>query len=339
MTVPEGYDAAREGAAFLLRAGRGKIAVAGSDRKTYLHAMLTNDILSLQAGTGCYAAYLTPQGRMITDLRAFELGDLVLLEMGAAEAPGMLQKLDQFVFSEDVRLGDLGEAFEEVRVVGPGAAAAVAGALRGAGQTGGSAPTADDLAGWQEFRNVRAALDGEMVLIAATRELGLPGFDLFIQQPHAPRLLAALVVAGAVRMSDEAAETLRIEAGTPRFGADMDAETIPLEAGIEGRAISFAKGCYPGQEVIIRVVHRGHGKVARRLVKLTLSGTEVPSRGAVLRAGDREVGRVTSAVWSPRLGKPIALAYVQRDLAEPGTEVSVVHDGSVLGAVVGAPDA
>jgi glycine cleavage system aminomethyltransferase T len=129
MTVLEGYDAARRGAAFFERDARGKIAVAGSDRKAYLHAMLTNDIATLQPGAGCYAAYLTPQGRMITDVRVFEVGDMTLLELRAAEAPTVLEKLDAFIFTEDVKLGDLTDVFAELCSVGPSAAAVVAAVL------------------------------------------------------------------------------------------------------------------------------------------------------------------------------------------------------------------
>jgi folate-binding protein YgfZ len=333
MTVPQGYDAARRGAAFLERESRGKIAVAGNDRKTYLHAMLTNDIATLEPGTGCYAAYLTAQGRMITDLRVLEVGDMTLLELRAGDVPAVLEKLDAFIFTEDVRLGDLTAAFAEIRVAGPSAASVVAAAL-GRGTPPGTPPSAENLRAWPEFRNARAALEGQMVLVVATRELGVPGFDLFVEHAHRGRLADALAAAGAERMSDQAAGVLRIEAGTPLFGVDMDAETIPLEAGIEGRAISFSKGCYPGQEVIVRVVHRGGGRVARRLVGLTLADDRTPSPGEPLYAGDREVGKIRSAAWSPSLGRPVALAYAHRDFTDPGTELRV---GSARAIVTALP--
>jgi folate-binding protein YgfZ len=143
-----------------------------------------------------------------------------------------------------------------------------------------------------------------------------------------------LVGAGATVGDGESAEALRVEAGRPAFGIDMDSETIPLEAGIEGRAISFTKGCYPGQEVVIRVLHRGHGRVARRIAGLVVAGDVVPARGDNLRAGEREAGRVTSAVWSPRIGKPVALAMVHRDFVEPGTELTILHGDQVLPSTV-----
>lgn len=328
METPEGYLAAVEGAAVFDRSERGKIAVAGSDRRSYLHAMLTNDIASLAAGTGCYAAYLTPQGRLIADMRVLELGDLVLLDLDPGVVEGVLQKLDQFVFSEDVRLGDLTQAFARLSVAGPGAARTVAAAL-----DAHASPGERELGSWAEFGNARAAFQGEMVLAAASRELGVPGFDLYVERPRAQALAEALLAGGAQPGTQAAFDALRIETGRPAFPADMDAETIPLEAGIEGRAISFTKGCYPGQEVIVRVVHRGQGRVARKIAGLRVSGA-VPSAGDRVKAGDREAGKVTSAAWSPRARVPIALAMLHRDFQAPGTALTIQHGDTQLSAEI-----
>jgi folate-binding protein YgfZ len=135
-------------------------------------------------------------------------------------------------------------------------------------------------------------------------------------------------------MSEETAEVLRIESGRPRFGVDMDTDTIPLEAGIEDRAISMTKGCYVGQEVIVRVLHRGHGRVAKRLVWLDVRDAEIPAPGDLIVAKEQEIGRITSAAFSPRAGAPLALAYVQRDFLADGTPVSVKSGGRVLQAKV-----
>jgi folate-binding protein YgfZ len=132
-----------------------------------------------------------------------------------------------------------------------------------------------------------------------------------------------LRTAGASALGSLALEALRIEAGTPRFGIDMTDDTIPLEAGIEGRAISFTKGCYVGQEVIIRILHRGHGRVARRLVGLRLDGEDVPLPGSTISTAGRDVGAITSAVFSPGLQGAIALGYVHRDASASGTSVTV----------------
>jgi tRNA-modifying protein YgfZ len=326
-----GYRAARESAAVFDHSARGKIAVAGADRRAYLHAMLTNDILSLQAGGGCYAAYLTPQGRMIADMVVLELGDLVLVDLERAVTASVLAKLDQFVFSEDVKLGDLSDAFGKLVVAGPAAAAVVSAVIGpGADETA----LAAELGGWPPFHNVRAAFQGQMLLVAACESAGVAAFDLYIERPHLDDLSSALVASGATPADAADWETLRVEAGRPAFGVDMDGETIPLEAGIEPRAISFTKGCYPGQEVVIRVLHRGHGRIARKLMGLVVSGTEVPTTGDALRSGDRDAGHVTSAVWSPRFEAPIALAMIRRDFFLPDTELTVLHGDQPLAARV-----
>ena len=130
-----------------------------------------------------------------------------------------------------------------------------------------------------------------------------------------------LRVRACPRLSSDAAAALRVEAGIPLFGVDMTTDTIPLEAGIESRAISMSKGCYVGQEVIVRILHRGHGRVVRRLVGLIVGGGDPPTVGTAIHAASHEVGAITSAAWSPALERPIALGYVHRDAAEAGTLV------------------
>lgn len=136
--------------------------------------------------------------------------------------------------------------------------------------------------------------------------------------------------AGVVALDEPTADVLRIEAGVPWFHRDMDEDTLPLEAAIESRAISFTKGCYVGQEVVIRVLHRGHGRVARKLVGLTIDGDHVSRPGAAIMGGDREIGNVTSSAMSPALRAPIALGYVHRDFLEPGTAVTIDGVGAVV---------
>ena len=121
--------------------------------------------------------------------------------------------------------------------------------------------------------------------------------------------------------------------GSRNFIGDMDEETIPLEAGIESRAISLTKGCYVGQEVIIRVLHRGHGRVARKLVGLSLDEGIAPLTGTPVDVGGREIGHTTSSCFSPALHRPIALAYLHRDFLEPGTRVSVDGVGATVAAL------
>jgi folate-binding protein YgfZ len=315
------YLAARTEAASVDRSERAWVVVSGTDRRSYLHGLLTNDIVALQPGQGCYAAYLTPQGRMIADLWVYELGDVLLLSMARDVKPVVLAKLDQFVFTEDVQLGDVTDTFTATAIVGPRAAGAVADALGTSG---------DRLAQLPEHGSVRADFQGQPAIVLRTTDTGEPGFDVLVETQHAGPLRERLHASGVVDAGAAVAEALRIEGGVPRFHVDMDEETIPLEAGIEARAISMTKGCYVGQEVIIRVLHRGHGRVARRLVGLTLEGTAAPSSGSQVQVDGKDIGSITSSAVSPALGKPIALAYVHRDHVAPGTAVSVDATQAVI---------
>jgi folate-binding protein YgfZ len=318
------YHALTAGAALGAIAPRGQIAVAGKDRAAYLQGLLSNDIVALTPGTGCYAAWLTPQGRLVTDVHVLESGDMILLDVPADLVEAILQRLDQFLFAEDVQLGDLRGALQGVWIHGPRAAEMLETSCRVAG-----------LAGFADHQNTRGTFDGSPVVIARIDQLGVPGYCVFIEPARAAALAAALREAGAADASPEALEAARIEAGTPLFGIDMDTETLPLEAGIEQRAISFTKGCYVGQEVIIRVMHRGHGRVAKKLVTLRVEGHAVPGRDTKAFAGGREVGRVTSSVSSPRFG-PIALAYLHRDSLAPGTRIELELGESRVAAIVAA---
>ena len=314
-TPDAAYDAARHRAALVERSDRGRIVVSGADRASYLQGLLTNDVVALKSGQGCYSAYLTAQGRMISDLHVYELGDVMLLTMAGDVKDAVMAKLDQFIFSEDVQLGDVTETFAQVAVVGPDAARAVSTALGGV--------LADALGALPEHGNVRTEWAGGAAIVTRVTDTGEPGYDVFVDRAQVNALEAALGAAGVVEADESMAEAIRIESGVPRFHRDMDEETIPLEANIESRAISFSKGCYVGQEVVIRVLHRGHGRVARKLVGLLVDGAQVPARSAVIRGGDREIGRVTSSTLSPALKRPIALGYVHRDFLEPGTKVTV----------------
>jgi folate-binding protein YgfZ len=308
------YDAARHRAALIDRSDRGRIVVSGVDRASYLQGLLTNDIVALVAGQGCYAAYLTAQGRMIADLHVYELGDVIVLTMAGDVKDAVMAKLDQFIFGEDVQLGDVTDTFAQIAVVGPEAARVVASVISGV--------TAATLAGLPEHGNVRAQWAGGAAIAARVSDTGEPGFDLFVERPRAEELKAALSAVDVAPIDGATAEAIRIESGVALFHRDMDEQTIPLEAGIESRAISFTKGCYVGQEVVIRVLHRGHGRVARKLVGLTFDGSQPPAPGAKIRASDRDIGEVTSSTVSPALQRPIALGYVHRDFVEPGTTVS-----------------
>ena len=289
------YRALQGGAGVLPRADRGRLLLRGADRSAYLQGLLSNDIAALTPGSSCYATLLTAQGRMISDMRVFELGDAVLIDLEKAVAPAVCAHLDRFVITEDVTVTDVTDSLAQVGLYGPKAGEVFA-AAQGKGL--------------------------EVLHVLSSSDIGVDGIDLIVPVEREGDVIQTLVAAGAVPISAATAEVTRVEARIPRFLIDMDATTIPLEAGIEDRAISLTKGCYVGQEVIIRVLHRGGGRVAKKLVALTTDASDI-ARGDLVHAADREVGRITSAVDSPKFGKRLALGYVHRDFAAPGTELTV----------------
>jgi folate-binding protein YgfZ len=296
MFSTEGYQALRHGAGVVLRGDRGVLAVVGADRMTWLQGLLTNDVLAVPVGGVQDAAYLTPQGRMITDLRVVNLPDRALLDVPGSLAESLQTRLDGLLFSEDAQVTNVSQQTTVVDIHGPQAPSLIANLERSLAPYGA---------------------------VVADNAFGLPGFSLFVSTTDAETVARLLVDHGGHRTTLETLDVIRVEAGRPAFLIDMDEHTIPLEAGIEARAISFTKGCYVGQEVIVRVVHRGHGRVAKRLVGLRLSKGVLPERGSIIVGNGRDIGRITSAVWSPTLEGGIALGYVQRDFASPGTTVLV----------------
>jgi len=318
------YNALKDGAGLLDRSSRGRLSLTGVDRRAYLQGLLTNDIAALGPGTGCYTAYLTAQGRMVADMRLLETGDELLADMIGAVTTTVRDRWEQFVFSEDVQIAEVSMDTAQLGVYGPQAAGALEAAL---GLNG--------LEALPLHGNRRIDALGSKAVVLRSDDIGLDGFDVITPVERKGEVTARLRASGVIDVGHDTAEVCRIEAGRPLFCVDMDEQTIPLEAGIEDRAFSLTKGCYVGQEIIIRVLHRGHGRVARRLIGLTFdAGAPVPARGDRLRAGDREVGTITSAAMSPALGRPIALGMLHRDFTEPGV---VVHANDAPATVTRLP--
>jgi folate-binding protein YgfZ len=310
------YEALHDGAGLLDRRSRGRLLLTGADRRGYLQGLLTNDIAALSAGEGCYAALLTAQGRMLSDMRVSELGDRILIDLPGATAESVRQRLADFIFSEDVEVRDAAADLAQLGLYGRNAPAILESVL--------SPSSRERLEQMAIDSNQERRFGDTPVTVVRSDDYGVAGFEVFVSASEAGRLSDAVRAAGAKDVTADAVEVTRIEAGRPEFGVDMDEHTIPLEAGIESRAISHTKGCYVGQEVIIRVLHRGHGRVARRLVGLL--GTDADgslARGMRIEAERKAIGSITSAVVSPRLRRPIALGYVHRDFAEPGTVLQV----------------
>ncbi|HEU0014872.1 MAG TPA: aminomethyltransferase family protein [Longimicrobium sp.] len=317
------YRAVREGAGIAARDDRARIRLWGRDPVRMVQGLITNDLAKAPAGRAVYAAMLTAKGRMIADLRTVRRetaeGPEVLLDLPREGLEATREHLKKFVPPMFARWAEATDALAELGVYGPRAAEVLGRAL-------GAPPPAldeDDVAE-PEFAGTR-------LVVIGTREAGgEPGFDVLVPAEQAEALWTALLDAGgdagARPVGFGALETLRIEAGRPRYGVDMTEETIPTEAyesaGLLSRAISFTKGCYTGQEVIVRIAHRGH--VNRHLRGLLLGDAPTPApRTPLLHVETgKEVGWTTSAAESPLLGQTIALGYVRREV-EPGSRVRV----------------
>lgn len=315
------YRIIEDGAGWRQSAERGRLRFSGADRLVFLQALLTNDVESLAPGQGAYAAYLTPQGRMIADLHLFARADHVVADVPVAVASALATTFDQLIFSEDVSVTDISPEMAHVTVIGGAAPRILAAAF------GIDVAVVRDLPVWSH-------LDVADGFVARTDDAKLPGYCVFVSTPQESEATARISGVGATRLTDELCTALRIDAGRPLFGVDMDTDTIPLEAGIQERAISTTKGCYVGQEVIIRVLHRGGGRVAKKLVKIAseASAPSVLHTNRILHSADREAGKVTSVAESLDGAGTIGLASVRREFAEIGQEFSI--ESSPLRAVI-----
>jgi folate-binding protein YgfZ len=322
------YRIIAAGAGWFDRRRRGRLRFDGRDAMRFLQALVTNDVEALHPGDGVYAAYLTAQGRMLTDLKIHRFEEHLLVEVEAGLAAGLAERFDRLVFSEDVRVSDVSAGLAQIGVVGENSAALLAHAF--------SLEPLDPetLTALPVLGHVETA----GAVMARSDDVALPAFEVFVKGEAYEDAIQRLEEMGAVPGATELFDALRIEAGRPAFGVDMTEDTIPLEAGLLERAISTTKGCYVGQEIIIRVLHRGGGRVAKRLVKLRFdpAADTPPAAGTLLFDDAREVGRVTSAAVSPSQARVIALGYVHRDHAEPGMRVSLAPGaGGFLGEIVG----
>lgn len=313
------YAAARSDAAVVDRADRRIVRVHGRDPVRMVQGLVSNDVPTVAHGRAVYAAVLTPKGRMVADVRIVKHGDDLLLDVDAAAAEPLTTHLRKYVPPLFARFEDASDAWCIIGVHGPRARALVQ-------QVTGAAL----LEAFVEDEAVPAEYDRAAVIIMTTSHADVDGYDLLCEaRVHEP-LWRALADAGAKPLGHATLDVLRIEAGRPRWGAELGEATIPLEAGLRSRAISETKGCYTGQEVIVRILQRGHVNwVLRRVL---LGDAAAPPRDAPLhRAGEaKQVGRVTSTAWSPKYGEEIGLAYVRREV-EPPAELRL---GSPDGAVV-----
>jgi len=328
--VDEEYRSARESVVVGDRSYRARVRVTGKDRVGFLHNMLTNDVKQLVTGEGMPAALLTRLGKLVSDLIVYQLGEAVLLEMEPEGRDAVLESLSRYIVSEDVTLTDVNSEENLFSVEGPRAAKLLAELL----ETDRDQDE-ERLAELPAFHFISARFDQRPIRLSAARHGPGAAFDVAVPVETAIDFLERLLEDGrplGLRLAGwRALEIRRIEAGIPLLGTDMDASHLPLEAGLE-EAISFTKGCYIGQEYVVRLAHRGH--LNRKLAGIVISGRTVPKPADEIQGAGQTVGRVTSAAFSPTLEHPIAMGYLQRDFLPPGTALSILSNGSELAARV-----
>jgi folate-binding protein YgfZ len=289
------YRALREEAGFLRRE-RAMLLVSGPDAAEYLQGQLTNDIEALDPDTGCYAALLDRKGHLVADMRVLRLShshsDQIWLDTEPLAFEALRKHLETYKIGREVEIADATPDWTITSLIGPASV-----------EIAETAPLSP------EHSQRYYERDGIEILAVATDQ----GLDLITRPDAADAVAEQLIAGGAVPVSDDAAEIIRVETGRPRFGLDMGPESMPAEGGIVERAVDFEKGCYIGQEPVARLHYRG--KPNRALRGLRLSGAA--ARGDSISLGDREVGKIGTACLSPALG-PIALAIVRREATDGG---------------------
>lgn len=299
-TVASDYKALTEGAAFIDFSDRGRLCLIGNDRQAFINGQVTNNVKDLPAGQGCYTALVNAKGKMTSDLNIFVLADEVLLDFEPGLAAKVSERLEKFIIADDVQIVDASISYGLLCAFGPKA-------IEKCEPLGWRAPA----------KPFEIALQGD-VYVAQTLRLGSPGIDIFYPLNSDDIAAKKLQLEFA---SIEAFETVRIERGIPRFGVDMDENTLAPEA-LGENAISYSKGCYIGQEVIARI--RTYGQVAKALRGLRFEpGAQVPKPGEKILHDGKEVGWITSAVLSPKYQCPVALGYVRKECNQIGARLDV----------------
>jgi folate-binding protein YgfZ len=297
-----GYDALRNGAAWLDLSGRGKIRLLGEDRARLLHAMTTNHIQQLTPGTGCYAFFLTVQGRILADVNVLCRPDHFLLDLEPETREKVYQHLDHYIIADDVTLEDVTGSTATIAVEGPKSAEV----LQAAG-----APTPE-----MDY----ASAEWGTRLVVRLNSTGSPGFFVFVGEGQKAQLIAELEAAGAMAGDTDAFDVVRLEHGKARYGEDLSERFLAQEAN-QPHALHFSKGCYLGQEIVERV--RSRGQIHRILTPLVLETKEPPAAGTKLQIGEANVAEITSAIYSPALDKVVALAYVRTEHIKPHTQMAL----------------
>jgi len=316
------YQGVREKAGLIDYSFRVQVRMTGEDRVSFLQGIVSNDIKALRPGDGCAATLLTEQGRLVADLRVYALDSALLLDVDVRIKDKAIEALSRFIIADDVELEDLSEQQVTLALQGPLASQVLA-----------AADVSLSLS--KALQHSEGTIGGSPVHIVRADDTGLDGYELLVPGTQAEVVWQTLLQVGAPfelrPVGLTALNLLRVEAGIPWYGVDMDESRIVLEVGLE-HALSFKKGCYLGQEVVERATARGH--VNRKLSGLLVHGDTIPVGGDKLFHDSQEVGWVTSAINSPRLGRPIALAYIRREHLAPGTQLRIDRQGTPVIAEV-----
>jgi aminomethyltransferase len=315
------YSAIRDGGAGLIDlSARGRILVSGSEAAMFLNGLITNDIKTLPINSWMPAAFANVQGRLLASVRVLNREDGFLLDTDSSTRETVNTLLERFTLAGDFHLKDLTGETQMFSVTGKTAPEVI------------SRVFGEEAASVERQKIVRVQTGDTTVTVIRATHTAEDGFDLFIDAPDSLRLSDALTAAGAVLISNATFETLRIEAGVPLYGLDMDETNVVTETTLDD-AVSFTKGCYLGQEIIIRIKHRGH--VAKKLSGVVFAdSTPVPRSAKIVASDGKEIGRVTSSAFSPRLDRAIALGYLKYDYLAAGTEVKVATPESETSATV-----
>jgi folate-binding protein YgfZ len=332
--VAQEYAAVREaGAGLIDLSSRGRLLVTGSEAVPFLNGLITNDMKTLEVGSWMSAAFPNVQGRLIASVRVMRLRDegtekkvcpTFLIDTEAVTHERVLKTIERFTLAGDFHVTDRTSETVMLSVQGK-KAISVVGSVLGAAAHGLAAQAVRQIS-WEQADSM---VDVTVIHASHTAE---DGCDLIIDNAHAGSLWDALQQAGAQPLGYDALEILRIEAGVPRYGIDMDDTNVVSETNLDD-AVSFTKGCYIGQEIIARIKYRGH--VAKKLSGLLFEETVAIGAGSVVNSAEgKDIGRLTSVTFSPRLNRNIALAYLKYDYLALGTRVKVVGGALELSATV-----
>jgi aminomethyltransferase len=297
----------------------GRLRIAGKDRVSFLNGLLTNDVSQLKENGGQRSALLNSKARVLADLHLYPQTDSLLVDTGESAASHVKEILDKFIITEDVQIQDATADLVQITVQGPKSSEAI-----------------QEILGVEAryLKQLEQKSLGPSTIIARDRT-GQSGYDIILPPLEADPVWHGFLLNGADiglnPVGSQALEILRLEAGYPKYSVDVDENMIVLEAGFK-EALSFSKGCYLGQEVVARATHIG--RVNKQLVGLEIETKEVVPARSKLMSDDKEAGFITSAAFSPGLGKVASLGYANREFAKPGTKVNVQTGQTNLSAVI-----